>query len=285
MSASKVCVSEVVFYILIRGVILPAAVCGLIYVIARFTPELFRQALRSAGLAAAVAVAFVLLIGLPAGKWTGSPWGVFPALLVAAAWPLLERQAGRRIWFARYLLLSVVAVLILQPFLMATWNSMESARMIIAAATLSAFAWAVIERGSEQMHPAGSLAALTVMAGGSGAVISMEGSATLGHVAGALAAGTGIAMVLSLVGFLRPGRTEMLGAFVVALTATWIAHGFFVDTDWFGNLILLAPLAIFLARAITTKIPDKAIKDAVFCGMVAALPVGYAVFKSFQKLV
>lgn len=277
--------SEVGLYLVIRGVLLPAVICGAIYLIARFTPESFRTALRSAGVAAGVGVAYVLLIGWPELPWMGSPRGIFAAVMAASVWPLVEAQTRRRIWLARYLIFSSIAVLILWPFLLSTWNVIQSAQMIIAAATLGVFAWAVIERGSARMHAAGTLAVFAVMAGGSAAIMAMDGSASIGHVAGALAAALGAAMALSLIGFVRPGRTELNATFLLLLGALWIGHGFFVETDWLWNLWILSPVALFMARAMTNKLPDKPVKDAAFCGIVALIPVGFALVKSFQRLV
>jgi hypothetical protein len=277
----KAFVSDVQLYGLIRGVLLPSLVAAVLYVLARFVPGRLGMALRAGSVAGAVLLAYILLIGMPAWPVGGSPSGIIAASALAAVWPLLEGAVARRVWMARFLMLAVIAIVVLKP-LLASWATLDSVRYLLYATFVGIIAWAVIERGSEQMYPSSTLAVLLVMCAGSAAAIAMGGSLSLGQLAGALAAAVGVAMVLALMQFLRPGFTEMNGAVVALLFAIWLAFGFYTDMNWEKQAPLLAPLAIFVIRSMIGRLGQNKIKDAVWSVLFALIPVAWALYRNYQ---
>ncbi len=277
--------SDIQLFGLIRGVVLPALVSGAIYLIARFTPGVFRQTLRSAGVSAGVFLAFILLLGPPSWPWAGSPLGILAACVFASMWPLVENLAGRRIWFTRYIGLALVSVVVLKPFIFLNWTTLQAAQVVIAIASVGAIVWLVLDRASENMHTAGTLASYVVMATGLAITMAMEGSASLGQMGGALCAALGAPLVLALFGFVRPGRSELNGAFLIIFLSLALAHGFYADTNWYWNLWLVSPLIYLMARSFTAAMPSSPIKDALLSAVISAIPVGYALFTTYRRLV
>jgi len=277
-------VSDLQVFGLIRGVVLPALVVGAIYLIARFTPGAFRQTLRSAGVAGGVMLAYILLIGPPTWPWVGSPSGVVIACLAGSVWPMIEGGLGRRIWIGRFIGLAIVTVVLLKPFMFTIWSGVSSAQVLLSVLSVGTFFWMILDRASVRMHTAGLLATLIVMAAGAAATFAMEGSASIGQLSGALGAALGAACILSLFAFLRPGRSELNGVFLLVFVALVLAHGFFAETDWYGNLWIVAPVVYLLARGLIKKMPTTAFKDVLVSSAISLVPVAFALIKSYQRL-
>lgn len=267
---------------LIRGVLLPAAACGGIYLIARLLPGVMRITLRSTGVAVAVAMAFVLLLGIPQWPWFGSPSGVLAAAALVSFSPLLEQSMGRQIWTARLALLAAIAFCVLHPFFIAQWSLADSGKMLLIILSVAGSIWMTVERGSEQMAPVTTIACYIVMAVGAAVTFALEGSASLAQLAGALAAGLGAAFVLGLSPYLQAGRTEINSAVIPLLMALWLAHGFYVDTDWISNAVMLAPLAVFVLRSFVVSKSMSPLKEALFSAGLAAIPVAWFLFQKYQ---
>jgi hypothetical protein len=276
-------VSELQLHGLIRGVLLPGAVAGILYVLARFVPGRLRDTFRTTAIAAAVFLAYVLLIGAPSWPLGGSPSGILVAVFLASLWPIFESMVGRRIWLARYLMLAMIAIVVLKPFLTMTWPMAQGAQILLTVTLLALAVWTMVERGAEQMYPAGTLAVLLMMCVGSAVSFGLGGSASLAQIAGALAVAIGVALLLSLLSFLKPGRTELNAAVLPILMALWLCHGFFVEINWMSQAWVLAPLAVFIYRSYIATVPATPFKDALISGLIAAIPVAWGVYSAIQR--
>lgn len=102
--------------------------------------------------------------------------------------------------------------------------------------------------------------------------MGLTGSASLGQVTGALAAGLGAVTLLALFEGLRP-RPEFVEVSVLALIALWACHYFYVDVNPLSALWLLGPIVWCMVREMINWSSATPFKDAVVTVLVSA-PAG-----------
>ena len=274
--------SDFQLHALLRGILIPGAVSGLAYLLARLTPVSLRGAVRGVGLAAGVALSYILLLGLPEWPWSGSPKGVITALFIGSIWSASEVVVSRRQWFRRLVVTAVVTFICLRPLVGVAWLQPSSLQIILSVASLATIAWMMVDRGSEQMQPPAVLVSLMVMAAGSAGYMGLTGSASLAQVSGALAAGLGVTAFLSLFKSMKAQR-ELNAVAILALLGLWCTHAFYVEVSWQDPLWLLIPFFWFVVRDLIGWSGSTAIKDVMVTGLVSTLPTAWGLWQVYQK--
>lgn len=266
---------------LIRGVLVPGGVAGVIYLLARFVPSSMRQSFRAAGLVAGLAVSYLLLLGMPHWPVTGSPNGLWSALLLVAVWSTFEQYVDRRIWFKRYLGVVLVAICVLRPLVIGLWDTPTSAQTIAIISAVATLIWFVVERAADRMKPAAAPLAMIVIATGAAAMMFFEGSASLAQLTGAWCATMGAVAVLSLWPLMNPGREYQTYALLTGV-ALWVGHAYFVDTLFENWMWIALGFSWLVLRAfVRWQLPLK--RDLLFTFLFTALPIGIGVFRAYGR--
>lgn len=266
---------------LLRGVLVPGFVSGVIYLAARLAPLSLRESLRNGGALAGFVASYILLVGLPHWPLTGSPNGLWSAIVIVAIWPTLEQFIDRRVWFKRYLAIAIVSLAILRPLVDGLWSLSDTTTHIVFIAAGATLVWYLLERGLERMRPAAVTGSCVVLGAGAAAMMFFEGSALLAQMTGAWCAILGAVTFLSLWQWLKPSR-ELLPFTVILGSGLVTAHVFYVNSSWNNWLWICLPLLWFVGRGMV-KNSWSAKKDLAFSVLIMALPVAIGVFRAFGR--
>lgn len=256
---------------LIRGVLVPGALTGIIFLLSRLLPLSLRETVRSGGALAAFACSYVLLVGLPHWPLTGSPNGIWTAIVLVALWTTLEQFVDRRVWFKRYLGIAVISVAILRPLISSAWSMPETATEITLIGAIATVLWFVVERAFERMHSSAVTGGAVVLGVGAAGIMFIEGSALMAQMTGVWCAILGTVTVLGLWSALKASR-ELLTFMVMMAVALVVAHIYFVEASIANWLWIAISFSWFVIRGFIKR-PLSAPKDLALTVLVMALPI------------
>ncbi len=282
-----------VFY----GLVLPASICAAVVFL---TGWLFRShpwVAAGPGWALGVGAGFVAgyhaVDGWPPLPPTESQhWLVLVALpamvLVSCLGPYPHTPLFARVSIRlfQFLLAAALAPLLLQSYLKYDWSGGQATMWITNLGTSAIVLWLMTDLLKEWRPGRWVVAALSLVAGGTGVVILMSGSQSLGQMglslAGVLAAGWAVSWVLPN-GAVTPAT---VGVALTLLVGLWL-NGYYYASVTATNAVLLAvsPLAAWLVELLPLrKSPDWRV--GVLRVVAIGIPVGVALALAairFQK--
>ena len=277
--------------ILLPGVLLPAIATGLVLA---FGWKLWRRAPAgidgrwsgAPALALGFAAAFVAISGVPTSFLPGSSrtptgldwlaWLTIPLALVLPSLPKFGR------W--RHLLRGVIAVsvvrLVLHNAFQRTWEDAEGWKWLGGLSALYLLMWTCLEWISSRRSGASSPLLLWTLAAGLAALAALTGSARIGQLGGAVAAGLGAASVIAW----RWPRLTMSGSGVSMALALLFglglnAHVFSYTSATDILLVASAPFVALLAELPLLRQRKPSVRTASLV-LLALVPIAVALTRA-----
>lgn len=225
---------------------------------------------------AALVVGHGIVVGWPALPPIDAVQWVFWLGIVAT---LLGAGAGRWTlplsfqWPARAVSMLTIALLVLRPLLVAgEWNLGEAIANVAAAAATGLVFWSGLAVVGRRASSVGAALVMLVVSSGAAVLLALSGSASLGQIAGAVAAALG---VIGVVGWWRPKLAIAAGAAPVTAIAIWtllVGGHYYADLGWTPMvLVALSPLATLASGLATAMV----IATAGAIALASASAAGY----------
>jgi len=215
----------------------------------------------------------------PSEAWQWTIWLVFAAMVVGIVQSVVECPAWLT-WGLRLVVTLFTALLVVPLF----HENVTAARVGVAAAVL--LLWSVLDWLGERLRGAALPLALLVSAIAAAVVLERSANAKLSHLAGAVAAACGAAL---LIGIWRPqlslarGAAAVIAVAIPALLVNGQATTEEVPMLAFG-LAALAPLGVALAAAADLR-RLSSWRQAATALIGVIVPAGIAVGAAFQATI
>lgn len=273
--------------IVLLGVLLPALLCGVSLLL---LGRLGEDRRRSMGLATAIGLA----AGYGAGQWIIIGWPDFPpidvthwlpyfaiaAAIIGIRESVWDSSAPLR-WGIRALFCLAVVWLLLRPFLQNQWTAFQGALWLFGLGAFSLLLFWLLERLSEGTPSVAQPLVLIILASASSIVLVLSYSASLGQLAGCLAAALGAMTVLSfLISGVRlaPGGVPVVTAL---LTGLWVCGYFYASIPASSGLLLGAsPAADWIGLRLSQQRPGW--QSALIRAVAVSIPCVLAVWLAYQ---
>ena len=252
---------------ILLGTVLPAILASIILGAASFrrisTPRL--DALHpgpgawAGGVAVAVGciVGYVAILGYP--RFPPIDIKQWFAYFAAAAcvvgcleqrlWPV-SRRTGMRAntiplrWLPRVVLIGAVVGLSLRPLVGYSWSTPVAAAWLVGSAIAFATLWWAMDGLADAKSEAGATMACTVVAVGSSVVLMLSGSASLGLLAGTLAAVLGMIALLAALGRIGEVLSSAVPVIATVLATLWLQGYFYSEVPKTAAILLLSALPL-----------------------------------------
>jgi hypothetical protein len=271
---------------MLLGVVLPAAVALAVFVLARTWR---RDSLGRIGTVLAIGGGY-LAGHLALRGWPPFPpaestqWLVFLVLLVTflGAVDVTSRVPDWVRWAVRAAVSLAVPCLLLQPLVDHAWSPAVAMQWISLTALAIFASWSFLDWLASRTHGATLPLVLLIVSVGTSLVLLFSGSASLGQLAGVLAATMGVSLLLA---FLRPGFSLGHGAVPVAmvlLAGLWINGKFYAEVPTASAaMLILAPAAIWGVQAAVSK-SSRPWQEVAIRSVAVSIPVLLAVALALQ---
>ncbi|MCH7701442.1 MAG: hypothetical protein IID37_07115 [Planctomycetes bacterium] len=158
--------------------------------------------------------------------------------------PATGTVAGALRWVPRVLLIGAVVGLSLRPLVDYSWSTPVAAAWLVGTAIAFATLWLVMDGLADARSEAGATVACALVGVGSSAVLMLSGSASLGLLAGTLAAVLGMLAFLAALG--RSSGVLRCATPVIAtvLFTLWLQGYFYSEVPEISAILLLSGLPV-----------------------------------------
>lgn len=265
----------------LRSAALPAALLGVVNLLAGFAPEVLRGRIQAIFFAAAYAFGSYMLLDrfqVPPHDFSDS---IALAGFVLAGFVLV---APRRLGW-RYVLRSIFTLAVLTLTL---WHLRESMDSMIARRNVLAFfflglgVWSIVERAEKAVAAVTLIALPLVSATGLSFLLLLKGSASMSQQVSILCSLSGAMAVLALV-LKNRLAVEALVPFLSVFVMAFMAGGhFYLDVNPWHMVVLCFPYLVLWIRPLLFFAPKAPLGEALVLGLFAAAPLGYFLFQIFK---
>lgn len=260
-----------------RGAILPALVTALLLL-----PLLRRRwfaVVSPIALGLGYLAGHVAIIGWPQRWPPVEGRDLMPyVVLVGALIGVVTGLAGPAKWPLRVIGAAVLPWLLLRSYVRYTWSAGESAMHLLGLTVVLTAVWTLLDRVAASQRGAVVPLGLALTATATAIAVGVSGTALFAQLAGALAAGLGV-LVLVAWHDRQSSSRPIVPLAALALATIWITGHFYAELDaWAAVLLVVAPCLLGLHRRFDARRPRRAVLLTLLCLLVPlAGAVGLAV--------